>query len=72
MPCCIKHSMMADEQGAQQVWRSTLSAPPGTSMVNFFFFINILSVIQSEAKDLGNIHVYVHEILRHYVPLNDN
>ena len=43
MPCCIKHSMMADEQGAQQVWRSTLSAPPGTSSWNFFFFILLSS-----------------------------
>ena len=28
-------------------------------------------VIQSEAKNLGNINVDVIEILRHYVPLND-
>jgi hypothetical protein len=41
MPCAIKHSIMADEHGAQQVWRSTLSAPPGTSSWNFFFFISL-------------------------------
>ena len=29
-------------------------------------------VIQSEAKNLENINVDVIEILRHYVPLNDN
>ena len=28
-------------------------------------------VIQSEAKNLGDINVDVFEILRHYVPLND-
>lgn len=39
MPCAIKHSIMADEQGAQQVWSNTLSAPPGTSSWNFFFFM---------------------------------
>ncbi len=33
--------------------------------------IVITNVIQSEAKDLGNIHVNASEILRHYVPLND-
>ena len=71
MPCAIRHSMIADEHGAQHVWRSTLSAPPGTSMANFFFFIFFPIVIQSEAKDLEYIHVNTHEILRHYVPLND-
>ena len=39
IPCCIKHSIIADEQGAQQVWSNTLVAPPGTSIWNFFFFI---------------------------------
>ena len=29
-------------------------------------------VIQNEAKNLDYIHVDVFEILRHYVPLNDN
>jgi len=32
---------MADEQGAQQVWSNTLSAPPGTSSWNFFFIRQI-------------------------------
>ena len=30
------------------------------------------NVIQNEAKNLENINVDVIEILRHYVPLNDN
>ena len=31
----------------------------------------IINVIQSEAKNLGYIHVDVFGILRHFVPLND-
>ena len=44
-PCCIRHSIMADEQGAQHVWSKTSLAPPGTSNSNFFFFIVISLLI---------------------------
>ena len=37
MPFCIMHSIIADEHGAQQVWRRTCFTPPGASMFNFFF-----------------------------------
>ena len=47
---------MAEEQGAQQVWRSTLSAPPGTSSWNFFFFIFLEWEQQRQYKYHHNTH----------------
>ena len=36
-----------------------------------FFMLWLFLVIQSEAKNLEDIHVYVTEIFRRYAPLND-
>jgi hypothetical protein len=47
--------MIADEHGAQQVWSNTLSAPPGTSSWNFFFFM--LLKISTYTKEAGVIHL---------------
>ena len=45
MPLCRRHSMIADEQGAQHVWSRTRSASPGavtTSEGLSFTTINFL------------------------------
>jgi hypothetical protein len=41
IPFFIIASMMALEQGAQQVWRRTLVSPIGASILSFCFFISI-------------------------------
>ena len=45
MPCCIMHSTMAEEQGAQQACSNTFVDPSGTVISNFFFMFLFFCII---------------------------
>lgn len=56
MPCFIKHSMMADEHGAQQVWSNTLVAPPGAIISNGFFTLQKINAEEQNTRDERENH----------------
>ena len=47
--------MMALEHGAQQVWSSTVVAPPGTFISNFFFICGLTDISLMMVFAIGKV-----------------